>query len=147
MITNNSECVTKDWYALTIDGNYSNQVTLKLDKERGGYLLSSSSGLNTLTLTANNSDNAVSRTITTEANQIFIYETDEGTIGIASIGDVNSDSVITVDDATILQQFLAEYAELDLNDKKIFLQADMNGDGYVNVKDVTAIQRRLVELE
>ena len=61
-------------------------------------------------------------------------------------GDVNGDGLITVDDATMLQRFLAEFIELDLTNENVFTQADMNEDGYVNVKDVTAIQRKLADL-
>ena len=60
------------------------------------------------------------------------------------IGDLDGDGVLTVQDATGLQRFLADYVDLDLDDEKTFLQADMNGDGKVNVRDVTAVMRSLV---
>ena len=63
-----------------------------------------------------------------------------------TMGDISGNGVLTVDDATMLQRFLAEFIELDLEDEKTFLQADMNGDGYVSVKDVTAVQRKVAEL-
>ncbi|MBQ5744125.1 MAG: dockerin type I repeat-containing protein, partial [Ruminococcus sp.] len=62
------------------------------------------------------------------------------------IGDLDGDDRLTIHDATVLQQFLAEFATLDLNDEKTFLKADVNGDGKVNVRDVTAIQRKLAEI-
>ena len=62
------------------------------------------------------------------------------------IGDLDGDGKLTIHDATVLQQFLAELATLDLNDEKTFLKADVNGDGKVNVRDVTAIQRKLAEI-
>lgn len=59
-------------------------------------------------------------------------------------GDLNFDGGLTISDATMLQENLAEMYE--------FLSAqtslsDFNNDGYVNIRDVTAIQRRLAELE
>ena len=60
------------------------------------------------------------------------------------IGDLDGDGKLTIEDATELQRFLADFAVLDLDDEKTFLQADMNGDGKVNVRDVTAIMRSLV---
>ena len=60
------------------------------------------------------------------------------------IGDLDGDGKLTIEDATELQRFLADFAVLDLDDEKTFLQADMNGDGKVNVRDVTAVMRSLV---
>lgn len=61
-------------------------------------------------------------------------------------GDVNEDGAVTIADATMLQQFLAEFIELDLTDEKTFRQVDKNEDGYVNIRDVTEIQRQVAEL-
>ena len=156
MITNNSECVTKDWYALTVDGNYSNQVTLKLDKERGGYLLSSSSGLNTITLKANNTNKSVSRTITTEANQVFIYEIDGDTIGVSidanntlteipfDAGDVTGDGFVNVRDVTAIQRYGVDLQAL--SERQLAL-ADVDGDGAVTINDATHLQRYLAEFD
>ena len=60
-----------------------------------------------------------------------------------TVGDLDGDGQVSINDATALQCFLAEYTELDLNDEKTFLQADFNGDGRVNVRDVTAVMRSL----
>ena len=62
------------------------------------------------------------------------------------IGDVNDDSRISIEDATMLQRFLAEFFTRDLNDEKTFLQADVNSDGRVTIADVTAIQRLIAEI-
>lgn len=61
-------------------------------------------------------------------------------------GDLNDDGVVSIDDATILQRFLAEFVELDLKDERTLRRADANCDGYVNVKDVTKIQRMVAGL-
>ena len=66
-------------------------------------------------------------------------------------GDVNGDGVVNIQDATLLQRYLAEFTTedgkplLDLNNKQTFFRADANGDGKVNVRDVTAIQRKSAE--
>ncbi len=68
-------------------------------------------------------------------------------------GDVDGDGTVTINDATLLQRFLAEFTAangdplLDLNDPAVFFRADANNDGKVNVKDVTAIQRYVAGLE
>ena len=67
------------------------------------------------------------------------------------IGDVNGDGEVTVNDATLLQRYLAEYTNkdgsplIDLTDGEVFTRTDANCDGIVNVKDVTAIQRIISE--
>lgn len=62
------------------------------------------------------------------------------------IGDINNDGRISIEDATMLQRFLAEFFTLDLNDEKTFLQADVNSDGRVTISDITAIQRLIAEV-
>jgi|GEM_PF-3646853 len=65
-------------------------------------------------------------------------------------GDVDGDGVLTVSDATLLQQYLAEFTVngkpvIDAADERMFATADFNGDGALDVMDVTAIQRALAE--
>ena len=67
-------------------------------------------------------------------------------------GDVNNDSSVTVEDATLLQEQLAEYTAadgtplLDLSCVKVFARCDANRDGRITIGDVTAIQRIIAEL-
>ena len=67
------------------------------------------------------------------------------------IGDVNGDGEVTVNDATLLQRYLAEYTNkdgsplIDLTDDEVFVRTDANADGAVDVRDVTAIQRIIGE--
>ena len=67
------------------------------------------------------------------------------------IGDVDGDGAVTVNDATLLQRYLAEFTKedgsplIDLTDGDVFTRTDANCDGTVNVKDVTAIQRIISE--
>lgn len=58
-------------------------------------------------------------------------------LGGRTKGDVNNDGRVTIDDATLVQQYLSHIKELDEESKTI---ADMNGDGKVTVYDVTLIQ-------
>lgn len=55
-------------------------------------------------------------------------------------GDVNNDGVLKINDATLIQKYLAKSVEF--NKKQIFY-ADVNGDGTVNISDVTAIQKKI----
>lgn len=59
-------------------------------------------------------------------------------------GDVNSDGIISVDDTTEIQKYLAKITELSQNEINI---SDYNGDGIVNILDVTDIQKMLASLD
>ncbi len=59
------------------------------------------------------------------------------------IGDVDGDGYVTIHDATLLQYYLAELA--DINDAQKFV-ADVDDDGYVTIHDATMIQYYLAEL-
>ncbi len=54
------------------------------------------------------------------------------------IGDVNSDGVVNVSDATQLQKYLVNGTSITGDNKTI---CDANGDGYINIKDATMIQK------
>ena len=58
------------------------------------------------------------------------------------LGDVNGDGKVTIDDATLIQRYLAEMTVL--TDKQLRL-ADVNKDGKVNIRDVSQIQRFVAE--
>ncbi len=60
------------------------------------------------------------------------------------IGDVNFDGVITVADATLVQQAAAEM--INLNNYET-IAADCNGDGIVTVADATLIQKYAAEFD
>ena len=59
------------------------------------------------------------------------------------IGDVNGDGSVTVQDATVLQKYLAGL--VTLSDEQLAV-ADTNGDGSVTVADATVIQKYLAGL-
>ena len=59
------------------------------------------------------------------------------------LGDVNGDGIVNVDDATLIQKYLAELETIE----GIYLYAaDSNEDTEIDVSDATAIQMYSVEL-
>lgn len=72
-------------------------------------------------------------------------------IALRLIGDLNRDGIIGVEDATVLQRYLAEYVNadgspiVDTDDPVDFRVADYNADGVIDIRDVTEIQRILAE--
>lgn len=58
-------------------------------------------------------------------------------------GDVDGDGVITVDDVTTLQRYLAEFPTAGA--ARILRCGDINNDGKINIRDVSALQRYLAE--
>ena len=59
--------------------------------------------------------------------------------------DVTGDGKVTVDDATRLQSYLAEYSVPNV--QKIKKCGDANRDGVIDIRDITAIQRYLADVE
>ena len=62
-----------------------------------------------------------------------------------TLGDVDLDGDVDINDVTLLQRYIAEFEDADLSDEAL-ANADVNGDGKVNVKDVTEIQRFIAEV-
>ena len=58
---------------------------------------------------------------------------------MTTLGDVNNDGVVNIQDATDLQSYLAEFENSKIN----LMAADINGDGLVTVTDLSALQRML----
>ena len=54
------------------------------------------------------------------------------------MGDINSDGVVSIDDATLIQKYLAEMSNFNILQR---LLADFNGDGSITIEDVTEIQK------
>ncbi|MCH5296471.1 MAG: cadherin-like beta sandwich domain-containing protein [Ruminococcus sp.] len=57
--------------------------------------------------------------------------------------DVNLDGIVTIDDVTLIQKYMAELEELDEIQVKI---ADCDEDGKITIDDATLIQKFLVDL-
>lgn len=159
MLTDDSERVT-DWYALTVSGNNTDEVTLK--KHENGYILSSEN-LQNIEIKAEKGDVEAVKTFSTTYNSVFIYEIDENTIGIKvdvdgdgtyetelsdvqntyQIGDVNLDGVVNVNDVTAIQYHLAELEPLKDNQLAF---ADVDGNGAFDINDATKLQKYLAGL-
>ena len=60
------------------------------------------------------------------------------------LGDVDLDEKIKIQDATLIQKFIAKLADIE---EKGMLTADVTEDGKVNIKDATAIQKFLAKIE
>lgn len=58
------------------------------------------------------------------------------------LGDVNRNGRIDIEDATLIQQYVAEMITFDSYQ---MIVADTNKDGIISIKDVTEIQRHLAE--
>ena len=59
-------------------------------------------------------------------------------------GDVNNDGLITIVDATIVQKYIVNVAQLDNVNQKL---ADVDVDGVITVKDATAVQKYIVNVD
>ena len=75
------------------------------------------------------------------------FEFIDGTVTIVSeptviLGDSDSDSLVTIFDATAIQRYLAEIPVQDFNEAA----ADADEDGGITIFDATAIQRYLAEM-
>ena len=81
---------------------------------------------------------------------VVLYNDDEPKV---LAGDLNGNGYIDVEDATILQRFLAEFKKADgspivnVNDPKEFEIADANGDKKIDIQDVTTIQKIIAEFK
>lgn len=81
---------------------------------------------------------------------VVLYNDDEPKV---LAGDLNGNGYIDVEDATILQRFLAEFKKADgspivnVNDPKEFKIADANGDKKIDIQDVTTIQKIIAEFK
>ena len=63
--------------------------------------------------------------------------------GSGIYGDVNSDSIISVKDASAIQKHLAKLSKLTGDN---LAKADANGDNIVNIKDATIVQKYIAKL-
>ena len=58
------------------------------------------------------------------------------------LGDADGDRKITISDATMIQEYIADY---DMPDHFQIRACDVNGDGSINISDTTEIQRFLAD--
>ena len=65
---------------------------------------------------------------------------------IGEVGDADGDGTVTIQDATLIQRYLAEFGDADLTRAyypERFYAADVNSNGKIDIGDVTALQRML----
>lgn len=86
-----------------------------------------------------------------EGSQAQKYAQDNGFMFVAYeappqivTGDTNGDEKIDINDVTVIQRCMAEYAEVTDELKVI---ADVNGDGKVDINDATHLQKYLAEFK
>ncbi len=78
---------------------------------------------------------------TTTEETVTQPATEASTGPLPVLGDINSDGILTIQDATAIQQYIV--GGYDFSAEQMIL-ADINGDGSVNVIDATCIQQILV---
>lgn len=70
-----------------------------------------------------------------------------------TVGDVDKNGRVDINDATTLQRHLAEFLNsdgspiIDETDNISFTVSDMNTDGVINIRDVTAVQRKIADFD
>ena len=135
-----------DGYRFDIDGD--GNFDIKLNSETNTYTL-----LSTHSLTGEGVNISLSRenSWTLPIRTVVIMIPVE--IITPKHGDVDYDGEITIQDATIIQLYLAEILNpnncpyIDPDDPDMFFRADANNDGRITIADVTAIQRHLAGID
>lgn len=90
--------------------------------------------------TVNNHETTMVSEATTET---AIFETTVPEVAVYLYGDANNDNSVKINDATLIQKFVAFLVDADsLN----LISVDCNGDLKVSVKDATCIQKYLAKL-
>ncbi len=86
---------------------------------------------------------AGSYTVTINGRGLYTGEVDftYSVLSSQSIGDVNSDGIVDINDATLIQKHLVKLVILSSEQLAV---ADTDGDGVISVKDATQIQKYLV---
>lgn len=128
-IGNTSEITASGQGTISYTSSNTNVATVN----NSGIVTGISAGTATITVTAtgNNNYNEASKTFTVLVKSAHV------------LGDVNSDGIVSIADATTLQKYLAELTYL--NDEQLAV-ADANGDGEISILDATEIQKYLAEL-
>lgn len=93
-------------------------------------------GTGTVTITAKAEDGGLSDTC-------VITVTDKGEEQNPVMGDLNLDGEVSIEDATLLQSYLAKLKNLT---EEQLSAADVNNDGVIDINDVTYIQKIIAKL-
>lgn len=155
IVTNEEQCVT-DWYKMGVNG-VGASVKFRIDDN--GYILTSDH-LKNVTVNAFNDEISPSVVFSTNYSEVFIYEINDSTIGVAVdtdgngtyettiadskrglIGDCNGDGDFTVADAVLLQKWLLAVPNTHLAN---WQAADLCEDGKLDVFDLCLLKRKLI---
>ncbi len=143
----NSENVSDDVTRYDVDGDGSWDI--ERDSSDETYTLLSTHSL----ITPSGSYNiALTReqSWTLPIRTVYVFT---GAITSSTVGDVDYDGEVTIQDVTLLLRHLAEFLTpnngplIDENNPDHFYRADANHDGKINVNDITAMQRHLAGIE
>ena len=157
-IISNAGHSTTDWYEMDASGTAGSVTFYKAD---GGYILQSDS-LQNVILSAVSDSASPSLKFSTEQSEVFIYEIDENTIGVAvdtdgdgiyetpiatfpafTLGDLDDSGKIDIVDVIKLNKFLLGSATLSGIEKSA---ADVDGNGEVDSTDSLIVLKYVVEL-
>ena len=128
-----------DFVVATFDVKGTGTATVNLNVVNLGVAKYSGSTANVAYLVSNGAVKDI-----TSQSGFSGYTYDTNTLineGGVLVGDVDLNGVVNINDATLLQRYLAEFTTLSTNQLRA---ADVNKDGKINVKDVTAIRRMLL---
>lgn len=103
---------------------------IKVDVERNG--------LSSKTYSYNMSNGDITSYIPPTTNPPETQPTTQPTTSSVKMGDVTGDGKITVDDATLIQKYIAVLANMTSQQMQA---ADVDNDGEINIKDATEIQK------
>lgn len=150
-----------DWYEFEVTGD--NIDTVVMQQVEGGYTLSATS-LDGVTASANNDNVSATVSFTTEYTEVYLYEIDERTIGVAvdtdgdgtyetpiaqsetadvTYGDINLDGAITLSDVVIMNKAIS--GTVTLNDEAT-ANADVNEDNQVDASDTLTLLKFVVQI-
>ena len=122
----NQNALVTDWYSFAVKGGKTDEV--KLEKTKGGYILTSSDMKNVIAEAYNDNDDAFVY-FSTDAESVYLYEIDKNTIGVKV--DSNGDGTY--------DKLIAQTAEAK--------NGDANLDGTVDILDVITINKAVLGKE
>ena len=144
------------WYDISVSGENADKA--KLEVNANGYIFTSDSLGEGVTINTSDRRNKASLTVMTDYESILIYQINETTIGIRLdtngdgsyetdyspdiLGDVNLDGEINVADMVTAQKYLLHRQALE---KKQFIAADIDLSGYCDVFDFILLRRRVID--
>lgn len=122
----NENALVTDWYSFAVTGGKTDEV--KLEKTKGGYILTSANMKNVIAEAYNDDDDAYIN-FSTDAESVYLYEIDKNTIGVKV--DSNGDGTY--------DKLIAQTSEAK--------NGDANLDGNVDILDVITINKAILGKE